>query len=77
MSRAPPFKIEVLADPEKLAFLMQLQNICGVRVSGYAPKYASAVFTPVDAAADHNPLWKHKSDCAFPSATLNEINAAD
>jgi len=26
---------------------------------------------------DHNPLWDHKADCAFPSATQNEINAKD
>ena len=26
---------------------------------------------------DHNPLWAHKADCAFPSATQNEINAKD
>jgi glutamate dehydrogenase (NADP+) len=26
---------------------------------------------------DHNPLWNHKADCAFPSATQNEINAKD
>ena len=27
--------------------------------------------------ADHNPLWDHKADCAFPSATENEINGKD
>ena len=27
--------------------------------------------------ADHNPLWDHKADCAFPSATQNEINGKD
>jgi glutamate dehydrogenase (NADP+) len=26
---------------------------------------------------DHNPLWDHKADCAFPSATQNEINVND
>jgi len=31
----------------------------------------------VDAELDHNPLWNHKADCAFPSATQNEINAVD
>jgi glutamate dehydrogenase (NADP+) len=24
-----------------------------------------------------NPLWNHQADCAFPSATQNEINAKD
>jgi glutamate dehydrogenase (NADP+) len=35
------------------------------------------VFTPIDAKADFNPLWNHKADCAFPSATQNEISAKD
>ena len=26
---------------------------------------------------DHNPLWAMKGDCAFPSATQNEINQRD
>jgi glutamate dehydrogenase (NADP+) len=26
---------------------------------------------------DHNPLWDHKADCAFPSATQNEVNGTD
>jgi glutamate dehydrogenase (NADP+) len=26
---------------------------------------------------DENPLWSIKADCAFPSATQNEINARD
>jgi glutamate dehydrogenase (NADP+) len=26
---------------------------------------------------DFNPLWNHKADCAFPSATQNEIDAKD
>ncbi|MEY2559567.1 MAG: glutamate dehydrogenase, partial [Verrucomicrobiota bacterium] len=36
-----------------------------------------ATFTPADPALDHNPLWNHKAECAFPSATQNEINAKD
>jgi len=31
----------------------------------------------VDPALDYNPLWAHKADCAFPSATQNEINGKD
>jgi glutamate dehydrogenase (NADP+) len=30
---------------------------------------------PTDVQMDHNPLWAMKGDCAFPSATQNEINA--
>ena len=43
----------------------------------YADKYSEAVHTAVDPALDHNPLWNHKADCAFPSATQNEINTKD
>jgi len=43
----------------------------------YIEKYPEAVYTDLDASADHNPLWNHKADCAFPSATQNEINATD
>ena len=32
---------------------------------------------PTDMQIDHNPLWAIKADCAFPSATQNEINAKD
>ena len=33
--------------------------------------------TPVDSGLDHNRLWANKADCAFPSATQNEINTVD
>jgi glutamate dehydrogenase (NADP+) len=31
----------------------------------------------MDARLGYNPLWDIKADCAFPSATQNEINAKD
>jgi glutamate dehydrogenase (NADP+) len=64
-------------DREKLAFLMELKNVKRGRIKEYADKYPSATFTPVDPGLDHNPLWAIKADCAFPSATQNEINAVD
>jgi len=64
-------------DREKLAFIMELKNVKRGRVSEYADKFSSAVYTPVDRGADHNPLWDHKAECAFPSATQNEINETD
>lgn len=64
-------------DREKLAYVMDLKNHRRGRISEYADKYKSAVYTPVDPKADHNPLWNHKAQCAFPSATQNEINAKD
>jgi glutamate dehydrogenase (NADP+) len=62
---------------EKLAFVMELKNVRRGRIKDYADKYKSATFTPIDPKANHNPLWNHKADCAFPSATQNEINAND
>ena len=62
---------------EKLAFVMDLKNNRRGRISEYADKFKGAVFTPVDPALDHNPLWNHKAECAFPSATQNEVNAKD
>ena len=64
-------------DRDKLAWAMDLKNNRRGRISAYADEYPSAVYTPVDPAADYNPLWDVKADCAFPSATQNEINAKD
>jgi glutamate dehydrogenase (NADP+) len=64
-------------DNDKLAYLMDLKNVKRGRVSEYASKYPNAVYTPIDAGKDFNPLWDHKADCAFPSATQNEINSKD
>jgi glutamate dehydrogenase (NADP+) len=64
-------------DREKLAFVMDLKNNRRGRISEYADKFKGAVFTALDPASDHNPLWDHKAECAFPSATQNEINAKD
>ena len=62
---------------EKLAYLMELKNVRRGRISEYAEKYKKALYVPVDHTKDYNPLWNHKADCAFPSATQNEINAKD
>ncbi|MDQ6859815.1 MAG: NADP-specific glutamate dehydrogenase [Verrucomicrobiota bacterium] len=64
-------------DREKLAFVMELKNNRRGRIAEYADKFKGAVFTPLDRSADHNPLWNHKAECAFPSATQNEINGTD
>jgi glutamate dehydrogenase (NADP+) len=68
---------EAGVDHDKLSFIKELKNIRRGRVQEYSQAYPAAVYTPVDPAADHNPLWDHKADCAFPSATQNEINARD
>jgi len=62
---------------EKLAFVMDLKNVRRGRIEEYAQKFKGAVFTALDEKLDHNPLWNHPAQCAFPSATQNEINAKD
>jgi glutamate dehydrogenase (NADP+) len=62
---------------EKLAYVMEMKNVRRGRIKEYTDKYKNAVYTPLDSNMDHNPLWDHKADCAFPSATQNEINAKD
>ncbi len=64
-------------DREKLAYVMDLKNNRRGRISEYATKFTGAKYTAVDAKLDYNPLWDVKADCAFPSATQNEINAKD
>lgn len=64
-------------DRDKLAWVKEIKNQRRGRLSEYLDKFPDAVFTPVDANADHNPLWDHQADCAFPSATQNEINGVD
>ncbi|MFH1138510.1 MAG: NADP-specific glutamate dehydrogenase [Pseudomonadota bacterium] len=64
-------------DREKLAFIMRLKNVKRGRIKEYVEKYPEAVYTQVDGQADFNPLWDHRADCAFPSATQNEINGRD
>jgi glutamate dehydrogenase (NADP+) len=62
---------------DKLAFVMDLKNNRRGRIKEYTEKFKKAHFNPVDKKLDHNWLWNIKADCAFPSATQNEINAKD
>jgi len=64
-------------DQAKLQHIMYLKNVKRGRIKEYVEKYPDAVFTPHDTGLDHNPLWAHKANCAFPSATQNEINERD
>jgi glutamate dehydrogenase (NADP+) len=64
-------------DRDKLDFVMELKNVRRGRIHEYVERFPEAVYTPVDASLDHNPLWAHSADCAFPCATQNEINAKD
>jgi glutamate dehydrogenase (NADP+) len=62
---------------EKLDFLLELKNVRRGRVREFTDRFKGVVFTPTDRTLDHNPLWSHRADCAFPSATQNEILEKD
>ena len=64
-------------DAGKLAFVKRLKNIKRGRIKEYTEKYSKSVYTEVEPEQEYNPLWDHKADCAFPSATENEINEKD
>ena len=56
---------------EKLQFVLELKNIRRGRISEYVAKYPSAKYL------EGKRPWSIPCDCAFPSATQNEINGAD
>jgi glutamate dehydrogenase (NADP+) len=64
-------------DREKLAYVLELKNVKRGRIRDYADHYKKAIFMPTDVKLEHSPLWNIKADCAFPSATQNEITAKD
>jgi glutamate dehydrogenase (NADP+) len=57
-------------DSEKLAFVLELKNVRRGRIKEYADKYKVQYL-------DGKRPWGIKCDCAFPSATQNEINEED
>lgn len=57
-------------DDEKLAYVMELKNVRRGRIREYADKYK------VEYRDGQRP-WDIKCDCAFPSATQNEIDGND
>jgi glutamate dehydrogenase (NADP+) len=64
-------------DREKLAFVKRLKNVRRGRIREYAETYPGAVYTEADPQLDFNPLWDRPAQCAFPSATQNEISGKD
>ncbi|HUT25484.1 MAG TPA: NADP-specific glutamate dehydrogenase [Sumerlaeia bacterium] len=56
---------------EKLDFIMELKNVRRSRIREYAER-----FPGVEYREGQRP-WSIKCDCAFPSATENEINGTD
>jgi glutamate dehydrogenase (NADP+) len=63
-------------DREKLDWIMELKNVRRGRISEYVERFPRATFTAAE-PNDHNALWDIPADCAFPSATENEIGAKD
>jgi glutamate dehydrogenase (NADP+) len=57
-------------DDEKLAFVLELKNVRRGRIKEYANKFG------VEYREGRYP-WEIKCDCAFPSATQNEIDEND
>ena len=55
---------------EKLAYVIDLKNVKRGRIAEYAKKFGAQYLE------GQNP-WSIPCDCAFPSATQNEINGAD
>jgi glutamate dehydrogenase (NADP+) len=57
-------------DAEKLAYVLDLKNVRRGRIKEYADKYKVQYF-------EGKRPWGIKCDCAFPSATQNEVNEED
>jgi glutamate dehydrogenase (NADP+) len=62
---------------EKLAWVIDHKNVRRGRIKEYADRWKGATYTAMDHKMGMNPLWNIKADCAFPSATQNEINQKD
>lgn len=62
---------------DKLSWVMDLKNVRRGRIREYSERFPGITYVSVDPTADHNPVWAFGGDCAFPSATQNEINGKD
>jgi glutamate dehydrogenase (NADP+) len=63
-------------DQDKLEWVKVLKNQRRGRIREYAEKYPAATYHPAR-PGEQNPLWDIPADCAFPSATQNEITDRD
>lgn len=63
-------------DRAKLARLMDVKNVRRGRLRDYADAVKGVTYTPVSGGSAH-PMWAHRADCAFPSATQNELSGED
>ena len=57
--------------PEKLAYVMELKNVKRGRIKEYADKFAGAKYL------EGQRPWSVACDCAFPSATQNEVTGEE
>ncbi|MGO9582034.1 MAG: NADP-specific glutamate dehydrogenase [Acidimicrobiales bacterium] len=64
-------------DREKLDWVIELKNARRGRISEYTERFGWATFMPARPGEDVNALWDIPADCAFPSATENEISGKD
>jgi len=55
----------------------QLKNNRRGRIREYADRFTGALYTPAHQTSGYNPMWTIDAQCAFPSATQNEINGVD
>ncbi|HUI73397.1 MAG TPA: NADP-specific glutamate dehydrogenase [Candidatus Acidoferrum sp.] len=62
---------------EKLQWVMELKNGRRGRIREYVNHFKGATYTSTEGLKGYNPLWSIKADCAFPSATQNEITVKD
>ncbi len=62
---------------EKLAYVMELKNTRRGRIKEYPDRFKGAKYLESDPGLDYNPLWDIQADCAFPSATQNEVSHKD
>ena len=63
-------------DREKLEWVKDLKNVRKGRIREYAERFRKSQFVPAS-ETEANPLWAIPAECAFPSATQNEINGKD
>ena len=63
-------------DLEKLEWVKELKNVRRGRIREYAERFPGVTYVATE-AGEHNLLWEVPADCAFPSATQNEITATD
>jgi len=63
-------------DADKLACVMQLKNERRGRIREYGDKFPRASYCTTK-GSEENPLWDVPANCAFPSATQNEISGKD